>query len=70
ESSPHRITTGMTTRLAIGERHKRVEWGYFARSLNAYGREGEPCARCAGTIRRQMFQGRSTHFCPRCQRKR
>ena len=43
--------------------------GYFARSLNAYGREGEPCARCGGTIRRVMHQNRSSHFCPRCQRR-
>lgn len=44
--------------------------GYFARSLNAYGRDGQACRRCGGTIRREMFQNRSSHFCPRCQRKR
>ncbi|AIY00795.1 formamidopyrimidine-DNA glycosylase [Arthrobacter sp. PAMC 25486] len=49
--------------------------GYFARSLNAYGREGEPCYRCADlglstTIRRDMFMNRSSHYCPRCQRMR
>ncbi|HEX7351838.1 bifunctional DNA-formamidopyrimidine glycosylase/DNA-(apurinic or apyrimidinic site) lyase [Brachybacterium sp.] len=43
--------------------------GYFARSLSVYGREGEPCPRCGGTIRRVMFQNRSSHFCPRCQRR-
>lgn len=44
--------------------------GYFAHSLNAYGRAGEPCARCGTPIRRVPFGGRSSHFCPRCQRRR
>ena len=42
--------------------------GYFARSLNAYGKEGEPCPRCGSTMRRVMHGGRSSHYCPRCQR--
>ncbi|TDL41735.1 bifunctional DNA-formamidopyrimidine glycosylase/DNA-(apurinic or apyrimidinic site) lyase [Arthrobacter nitrophenolicus] len=46
--------------------------GYFDRSLNAYGREGEPCKRCAAagihaTIRREQFMNRSSHTCPVCQ---
>ncbi|QZY52311.1 bifunctional DNA-formamidopyrimidine glycosylase/DNA-(apurinic or apyrimidinic site) lyase [Leucobacter tenebrionis] len=44
--------------------------GYFAHSLNAYGRTGEPCPRCGEPIRRVPFGGRSSHFCPRCQRRR
>lgn len=44
--------------------------GYFAHSLNAYGRGGEPCPRCGGLIKRVPFGGRSSHFCPRCQRQR
>ncbi|MGS0560501.1 bifunctional DNA-formamidopyrimidine glycosylase/DNA-(apurinic or apyrimidinic site) lyase [Microbacterium aurugineum] len=44
--------------------------GYFAHSLNAYGRQGEPCARCGTTIRRVSFMNRSSHFCPSCQRRR
>ncbi|ASK64749.1 DNA-formamidopyrimidine glycosylase [Brachybacterium avium] len=43
--------------------------GYFARSLNAYGREGQPCPRCDRLLRRVIYQGRSSHFCPRCQRR-
>jgi formamidopyrimidine-DNA glycosylase len=43
--------------------------GYFAHSLNAYGRGGEPCPRCGTAIKRVPFGGRSSHFCPRCQRK-
>ncbi|PRI11682.1 bifunctional DNA-formamidopyrimidine glycosylase/DNA-(apurinic or apyrimidinic site) lyase [Leucobacter massiliensis] len=44
--------------------------GYFAHSLNAYGRTGEACPRCGEPIRRIPFAGRSSHFCPRCQRRR
>ncbi len=44
--------------------------GYFAHSLNAYGRTGEPCPRCGTEIRRIVIGGRSSHFCPRCQRRR
>jgi len=44
--------------------------GYFAHSLNAYGRGGEPCPRCGGPIRRAAFMNRSSHYCPRCQRRR
>lgn len=42
--------------------------GYFARSLDAYGRAGEPCRRCGTLMRRESFMGRSSTFCPRCQR--
>ena len=49
------------------------ESGYFARSLNAYGRAGEPCHRCAeagrtSLIVREPFQNRSSYRCPHCQR--
>ncbi len=44
------------------------ESGYFDRSLNAYGREGEPCPRCATPIRRDAFMNRSSYHCPRCQK--
>ena len=41
--------------------------GYFDRSLNVYGREGEPCPRCGAVIRREKFMNRSSYYCPRCQ---
>jgi formamidopyrimidine-DNA glycosylase len=44
--------------------------GYFSRSLQVYGREGELCRRCERPIRRVSFMNRSSHFCPVCQRKR
>ncbi len=43
------------------------ESGYFDRSLDAYGQEGRPCARCQTPIRRTAFMNRSSSFCPRCQ---
>jgi formamidopyrimidine-DNA glycosylase len=42
--------------------------GYFERSLNAYGREDEPCRRCGTAMRRTAFMNRSSYFCPSCQR--
>ena len=42
--------------------------GYFQVSLAAYGREGEGCGRCGGVIRRIVQSGRSTFYCPSCQR--
>jgi formamidopyrimidine-DNA glycosylase len=44
------------------------ESGYFDRSLEVYGREGEPCSRCGSAIRREHFMNRSSYRCPRCQR--
>jgi formamidopyrimidine-DNA glycosylase len=43
------------------------ESGYFDRSLNAYGRDGEPCRRCGTPIRREAFMNRSSYYCPHCQ---
>lgn len=44
--------------------------GYFAHSLNAYGRQGQPCQRCGTPLVRASFMNRGSHFCPRCQRIR
>ena len=46
--------------------------GYFDRSLNAYGREGKECTRCAQAgrvsfLRRDQFMNRSSYTCPVCQ---
>jgi len=43
--------------------------GWFQRELKAYGREGEPCARCPGTIKRLVVGQRGTWFCGKCQKK-
>ena len=44
------------------------EGGYFQIACNVYGREGQPCRVCGATIRRIRQQGRSSFFCPDCQR--
>ncbi len=44
--------------------------GEFQQEFQAYGRNGKPCVRCGETISRIVIGGRSTHFCPRCQRIR
>jgi formamidopyrimidine-DNA glycosylase len=43
------------------------ELGYFSKSFAVYDREGEPCG-CGGVVRRIVQGGRSTFYCPRCQR--
>jgi formamidopyrimidine-DNA glycosylase len=45
------------------------ELGYFSKRFDVYGREGKPCRRDDdGTVRRLVQGGRSTWFCPRCQK--
>ncbi|OYX41619.1 MAG: DNA-formamidopyrimidine glycosylase [Rhodobacterales bacterium 32-67-9] len=46
------------------------ELGYFQHTFRVYDREGAPCPTpgCAGTVGRIVQSGRSTFFCPRCQR--
>jgi formamidopyrimidine-DNA glycosylase len=43
------------------------ESGYFDRSLQAYGRRDEPCARCGSPIVRESFMNRSSYLCRQCQ---
>ncbi|MFL9842353.1 bifunctional DNA-formamidopyrimidine glycosylase/DNA-(apurinic or apyrimidinic site) lyase [Sphingomonas sp. ST-64] len=43
------------------------ELGYFSKQFKVYGREGEPCE-CGGTVARYAEGGRSTFWCPRCQK--
>jgi formamidopyrimidine-DNA glycosylase len=44
--------------------------GYFQKSFAVYDREGAPCQRkgCKGVVQRIVQSGRSTFFCPTCQR--
>jgi formamidopyrimidine-DNA glycosylase len=46
------------------------ESGFFEQSLAAYGQEDQPCPRCGTPIKRITFGQRSSHFCPRCQRRK
>lgn len=43
------------------------ELGYFSKQFAVYGREGQPCG-CGGIVRRYAEGGRSTFWCPACQR--
>lgn len=43
------------------------EGGYTVH-LRVYGRQGEPCVRCGATLERMVQGGRSTFFCPHCQK--
>lgn len=51
---------------------ENIEGSYFGGSYEGrwrvYDREGEPCLDCHGSIRRITQAGRSTYYCPRCQR--
>ncbi|MFN8624783.1 MAG: bifunctional DNA-formamidopyrimidine glycosylase/DNA-(apurinic or apyrimidinic site) lyase [Candidatus Binatia bacterium] len=42
--------------------------GYFQLHLRVYDRAGRPCARCQTPIRRMVHAGRSSFYCPRCQK--
>ena len=44
--------------------------GEFAKELQVYGRGGQSCRRCGTRLDKMTIDGRSSVFCPRCQRKR
>ena len=52
-------------------RHADGTSGYFQHRFAVYDREGEPCPTplCTGIVRRLMQSGRSSYYCPVCQRK-
>ena len=50
-------------------RDSRGAEGDFQRQIRIYGRGGEPCVNCGTRVRRVVVAQRSTHFCPRCQRR-
>jgi formamidopyrimidine-DNA glycosylase len=70
------IKTVLTEAIAAGGSTLRDyartdgELGYFQHRFKVYDREGKRCPkpRCGGTIRRIVQSGRSTFFCPKCQR--
>jgi formamidopyrimidine-DNA glycosylase len=62
EAIDFRGTTLLDYRDPSGER------GGFAARLRVYDREGEPCVNCGSPIRRIVQAGRSTFYCPSCQR--
>jgi formamidopyrimidine-DNA glycosylase len=44
------------------------EPGFFQMQHRVYGREGEPCLNCGTAIKRIVIAGRSSHYCPHCQK--
>lgn len=44
------------------------EPGFFQFEHRVYGREGEPCLVCSTPVKRVVIAGRSSHYCPRCQK--
>jgi formamidopyrimidine-DNA glycosylase len=62
------LEAGGTTLRDGGFVNASGDGGYFAVKLSVYGREGQRCLRCGGTIIRRVLAGRSAFYCPRCQR--
>jgi formamidopyrimidine-DNA glycosylase len=72
------IENGSTVPLNYSGAGKRDGLFYFGRAPEAeesyserfwvYDREGQPCRRCQAPIKRLVQAGRSTFYCPRCQR--
>ena len=44
------------------------ELGYFSSDWRVYGREGQACPTCGGRVKRRVDSGRSTFYCPACQK--
>ncbi len=63
------ITDSSTSRINL-EHPNGFSYGEaFERFWQVYEREGEPCVKCGARIRRLTHGGRSTYWCPRCQRR-
>jgi formamidopyrimidine-DNA glycosylase len=68
------VKTVLTAAIAAGGSTLRDyvqpngELGYFSSDWRVYGREGKPCPNCGATVRRRVDSGRSTFYCPACQR--
>lgn len=64
------VEAGGSTLSDQSYRQPGGEPGYFQLQHNAYNRTGQPCKRkgCRGRIARIVVGGRSTHFCPECQK--
>ncbi len=64
-----RLLTGLRAALADGVRNAgHYRTGGRVAPFKVYAREGEPCKRCGKKIKRIVQAGRSTYFCPNCQR--
>jgi formamidopyrimidine-DNA glycosylase len=57
---------GSSIRDYVGGKGKR---GKMQKEFQVYGQTGKPCPQCKAPIQRVRLAGRSTHFCPKCQRQ-
>jgi formamidopyrimidine-DNA glycosylase len=62
------IDSGSTLKIDLSDGQASY-FGSSERFWRVYEREGEPCVNCGTPIRRIVHAGRSTYFCPKCQRK-
>lgn len=62
------IDSGSTLKINLADGNSNY-FGSAERFWRVYEREGEPCVKCGARIRRVVHGGRSTYFCPRCQRR-
>jgi len=77
----HQVTPAAAARLlaairavleeGIRRNGASIDWAYrggsFQNTFRVYGRAGQPCPTCGGTIERLLVGQRGTHFCPTCQ---
>jgi formamidopyrimidine-DNA glycosylase len=61
------IDAGSTLRIDLADGNGSY-FGTTERFWRVYEREGEPCVRCGTKIRRVVQGGRSTYYCPKCQK--
>ena len=64
------VEAGGSTLADAGYRDADGNAGDFQFSHKVYDRKGEPCLACGTPIPMKRVGGRSSHFCPKCQRKR
>jgi len=63
------IAIGSTLNIDPSDSDSAYYGGEYERYWRVYEREGEPCVTCKSVIRRQIQAGRSSYFCPKCQKR-
>jgi formamidopyrimidine-DNA glycosylase len=63
------IAHGSTLNVDPRDIERSYYGGAYEGRWRVYDREGEPCVNCRALVRRVAHAGRSTYFCPRCQRR-
>jgi formamidopyrimidine-DNA glycosylase len=63
------VSGSSTTRINLENRNGFSYGEAFGKVWQVYEREGQPCFKCGSRVRRLSHGGRSTYWCPRCQRR-